>query len=72
MVGTTAPARPLLWIGTSKAVHASPFPSEPKLRPTLSLDTLARIDEDTQVLAKTALIGFTPMKHPSVPSRIEL
>jgi hypothetical protein len=69
MADNNAPAQTSPWSNVSKAVRATHFPSSPKLRPTLSNDTLSQMEEDARSLSRQALIGFAPTKH---PSRIEL
>ncbi|KAG0572448.1 hypothetical protein KC19_VG096000 [Ceratodon purpureus] len=53
------------WSHTSKAVHAQPISSGPKLKLSLSPEALALLTEDALALTKLALIGVSPTKHPS-------
>jgi hypothetical protein len=57
------------WAQKSKAVHAQPIPSNPKIKPVLSAETLEAITVEALSLAQTSLIGIAPTKH---PSRVEL
>jgi len=64
MKTTKAPAKSTAWGKPSRAVRATRYPSGHQLRPNLSLNTIALLDQEAQSLSKVALIGFSPTKHP--------
>lgn len=69
MEATTARAKTTAWGKTSRVVRAARLPFGHQLRPSLTANTIALLEQEAQSLSRRVVIGFAPTKH---PSRIEL